>query len=147
MGHRQAVRHQTLTLTFPGFESLCPSQKNKGHQSVSFVFSFFGWGTGRFEARSASTKRGGMGFAFAARRSVGERLGAPVFGAEGFREEQAPPLRSRRRTCESSPKANIPLLSYLDTKGCPFSLRSFKRKGCRKILSCDSPRINLKSCY
>ena len=27
LGCRQAVRHQTLTLTFPGFESLCPSQK------------------------------------------------------------------------------------------------------------------------
>ncbi len=27
LGHRQAVRHQTLTLTLPGFESLCPSQK------------------------------------------------------------------------------------------------------------------------
>ena len=29
MGHRQAVRHQTLTLTFPGFESLCPSQEKR----------------------------------------------------------------------------------------------------------------------
>ena len=28
LGCRQAVRHQTLTLTFPGFESLHPSQKN-----------------------------------------------------------------------------------------------------------------------
>ena len=27
LGCRQAVRHQTLTLTFPGFESLHPSQK------------------------------------------------------------------------------------------------------------------------
>ena len=36
LGHRQAVRHQTLTLTFPGFESLCPSQR-KGHLRVSFL--------------------------------------------------------------------------------------------------------------
>ena len=37
MGHRQAVRHQTLTLTFPGFESLCPSQK-KDQVTCDLVF-------------------------------------------------------------------------------------------------------------
>ena len=37
VGHRQAVRHQTLTLTFPGFESLCPSQK-KDHVTSDLVF-------------------------------------------------------------------------------------------------------------
>ena len=37
MGHRQAVRHQTLTLTFPGFESLCPSHVNRCQNPNSFV--------------------------------------------------------------------------------------------------------------
>ena len=37
LGCRQAVRHQTLTLTFPGFESLHPSQK-KNEAIASFFF-------------------------------------------------------------------------------------------------------------
>ena len=47
VGHRQAVRHQTLTLTFPGFESLCPSQKNLKANAFRF-FSFVPIGTTSF---------------------------------------------------------------------------------------------------
>ena len=52
MGHRQAVRHQTLTLTLPGFESLCPSQKNPSRKT--WIFSFVPTGTTSFDRRSTS---------------------------------------------------------------------------------------------
>ena len=38
LGCRQAVRHQTLTLTFPGFESLHPSQKKRPTLVVGLFF-------------------------------------------------------------------------------------------------------------
>ena len=40
LGCRQAVRHQTLTLTFPGFESLHPSQEKSRLRKQSAFFSY-----------------------------------------------------------------------------------------------------------
>ena len=157
VGHRQAVRHQTLTLTFPGFESLCPSHKKRtpigvlflcprhspvrsrsareaarngvrirrseldklacqaksvrifaegeypvafllGRQSASF---FCARGTAPFD-HAPPAKRRGMGFAFAARSSTSSLV--------------------RRRACESSREARIPL--------CP----SHEKSTCERIL-------------
>ena len=159
VGHRQAVRHQTLTLTFPGFESLCPSQKNPTRKS--WIFSFVPIGTTSFAwhtqhhltVRSTSLPLAAQmnevealpqmmlqqvandvmlrindvalranGHAFAARRSVGECLGAPVFGAEGFREEQAPPLRSGVERANHGAKRSYPCARKRTVEdACPYN--------------------------
>ena len=41
LGCRQAVRHQTLTLTLPGFESLHPSQKNTAEKYPFLQYFFY----------------------------------------------------------------------------------------------------------
>ena len=48
--------------------------------------------------------------------SVGERLGAPVFGAEGFREEQAPPLR-QGRSVRITERSGVTLVPKTDSRG------------------------------
>ena len=93
MGHRQAVRHQTLTLTFPGFESLCPSQTQK-----DAIASFFCVWLGHRTLPSSLCEREArsrMGFAFAARRSTSSLV--------------------RRRACESSPQGKYPCAEVFRT--------------------------------